>query len=64
VNIRIAQIQVGWDITVSRLDFEELRLDTNAGVISVLPVGEDHVKLSTFDQAQFDTWCAILLTFS
>lgn len=60
MNIRIAQIQVGWDITVSKSDFEELRLDINAGAISVEPIGQDHVKLSTLDRAQFDCWCETL----
>jgi hypothetical protein len=60
MNIRIKEVQIGWDVTVSKVDCDALRLATNAGVISVLPAGEGRVKLSTLDKTQFDNWCSTL----
>jgi len=60
MNIRIKSIQIGWDVTVSRADFERLRLITNSGSISVNPVSQSKIKLSTLDNNQFLRGCSAL----
>jgi hypothetical protein len=59
-NIVIKAIQVGFDVTASHQVVRAIGLTTNAGAISLIPVGEDQVRISTFDKDQFERWCAKL----
>lgn len=54
-------IQFGWDVVVSRDDFDALNLTTNTiGVAGAEFVSQDRVKLSTQSEDQFNRWCATL----
>ncbi|MBC3879482.1 hypothetical protein H8K38_16860 [Undibacterium sp. FT79W] len=60
MNIPIKKIQVGWEITVSSVDCDNLSLTTNAGAISVESAGDGQRRLSTLDKDQFERWCSKL----
>jgi len=60
MNTRVALIQVGGSITISRANLEALKLETNAGAFSLTLAGDDNVTLSTQDKAHFERWRAIL----